>query len=181
MSDRSGPSPVQSVSIWDRSDPSPKISWTGPGLDWTVPVWTDPLLDWWNHWMDRHCCTWPHRTDMPRWSNCSSTMALMHSSLLRKKRWRSLHFASKNGHTEVVPLLLDKGGDAFPLPRKNGRHCTTSQRTGIQRQSSYSSTTLITRPPLFEMDGRRYTQPNRTGPMRWLGCILRRTSTQCFH
>jgi len=52
--DWSRPSPVQSVSIRDRSNPSPKIAWTGPGLDWTVPVWTDPLLDWWNH------CTLQH-------------------------------------------------------------------------------------------------------------------------
>ncbi|KAF8533136.1 hypothetical protein BDD12DRAFT_810423 [Trichophaea hybrida] len=43
--------PVQSRSqkIGDWSDPGPKISWTGPGLDWTVPVRTGPLLDWWNH------------------------------------------------------------------------------------------------------------------------------------
>jgi len=44
--------PVQSRSrkIGDWSDPGPNISWTGPGLDWTVPVRTGPLLDWWNHW-----------------------------------------------------------------------------------------------------------------------------------
>jgi len=43
--------PVQSRSrkIGDWSDPGPKISWTGPGLDWTVPVRTGLLLDWWNH------------------------------------------------------------------------------------------------------------------------------------
>ena len=58
--DRSGPSSVQSVSIWDRSNPSLKISWTGPGLDWTVPVWTDPLLDWWNHWIEYMQRTYYH-------------------------------------------------------------------------------------------------------------------------
>ena len=49
MRDRSGPNPVQSVTIWDRSDPSPKIPSTGAGLDWTVLVWTVPLLDWLNY------------------------------------------------------------------------------------------------------------------------------------
>jgi len=56
--DSTGPKqsrPVQSRSrkIGDWSDPGPNISWTGPGLDCTVPVRTDPLLDWWNHCLDK--------------------------------------------------------------------------------------------------------------------------------
>jgi len=44
----------------------------GTGLDWTVPVWTDPLLDWWNHWSDDNLgSTWKqgdntHTTSIPR-------------------------------------------------------------------------------------------------------------------
>jgi len=47
--DWSGPSPYQSARILDRSDPSPKITRTGPGLDWTGPVRTIPHPDYWNH------------------------------------------------------------------------------------------------------------------------------------
>ena len=50
MRDRSGPSPVQSVSIWDRSDPVQ--TFLGLDLDWTgrfqsglIHCWTGGIID----------------------------------------------------------------------------------------------------------------------------------------
>ena len=48
--DWSGPSPYQSARMLDQSDPSPKITRTGPGLNWIEPVQTGPHPDYWNYW-----------------------------------------------------------------------------------------------------------------------------------
>jgi len=45
---QSRPAQSGSGTTGDSSDPHPKISWTGPGLDWPVPVRTEQLLNWWN-------------------------------------------------------------------------------------------------------------------------------------
>jgi len=62
--DWSGPNPYQSAIILDRSDPSPKITRTGPGLDWTGPVRTSPHPDYWNHWFPHGNPTGFHRWEV---------------------------------------------------------------------------------------------------------------------
>ena len=91
---RSRPFPTRPRKFGDRFDPSTKFSLTRPRLDWTVPVWTGPLLDWWDHWDHRRVTpSGPYFSPLPVGSRSPSDIghhfcqAILSPRKLRNVTW----------------------------------------------------------------------------------------------